>query len=97
MKTKVYSWRVAPELKEALEAVARRRGASVGSLLEEAARAWLKTPENDMGDDAVQFRLREQAAPYLGSVRGGDPLRAQEASRRVRNLLKERHASRRTD
>lgn len=96
MKTEVYSWRVAPELKEALEAAARRRGASVGALLDEAARAWLRSSASDTEDDALQLRLREQAAPYLGSIRGGDPSRAQEASARLKTMLKERHARRGT-
>ena len=43
-------------------------------------------------DDAEeQRRLQAQVAPLIGSIRGGDPNRAEEASRRVRDILAEKH------
>ena len=44
-------------------------------------------------DDAEkQRRLQAQVAPLIGSICGDDPNRAEEASRRVRDILAEKHA-----
>ena len=42
MKTEVYSWRVSSDLKPDLEREAHSRKASLASLLDTAAREWLK-------------------------------------------------------
>lgn len=88
MKTEVYSWRLSRDLKWALEEAARREHVSVSQLLERIAREWLKTSapaaEND---EAEQARLRAVAMQFAGTIRGGDPDRAAEAGKRVRDLL----------
>lgn len=43
-------------------------------------------------DVEEQRRLQAQVAPLIGSIRGGDPTRAEEASQRVRNIIAEKHA-----
>lgn len=43
-------------------------------------------------DAAEQRRLQAQVAPLIGSIRGNDPNRAEEASQRVRDIIAEKHA-----
>jgi hypothetical protein len=88
MKSEVYSWRLSPDLKDDLEAAARRERVSLSRLLERIARDWLKAEAAAVRDDeAEQERLRAIAMRYAGTIRGGDPNRAAEASKRVREAL----------
>ena len=92
MKSEVYSWRLAPDLKDDLEEAARQERVSVARLLERIARAWLKTrPAAAADDEAEQARLRAVAMQFAGTIRGGDPDRAAEAGKRVREQLARRH------
>jgi hypothetical protein len=93
-KTEVYSWRVAVDLKAALEAVAREERTSVGELLTHMARQCLhdraaRTHESE----ATQRRIRTSAERFVGSLAGGDPRRAEGARRAVRERLAKRRAS----
>ena len=87
-RSEVYSWRLTPALKGALEEVAREERKSVGRLLEELAEERLasagRSPE---GGAREQERLRVRALRYVGSIRGGDPRRAKQARERVRERL----------
>lgn len=89
-KSEVYSWRLSPDLKEALEEAARERGASLSALLEEVVRGWL---ESDPGveEEGKQTRLHQVAARHLGVLAGRDPGRSQ----RVGEVLRERLGRRR--
>ena len=88
MKTEVYSWRLSPDLKDALEQAARRERVSVSRLLERIAREWLKARASAAeNDEAEQERLRAVAMQFAGTIRGGDPDRAAEAGQRVRESL----------
>jgi len=88
MKSEIYSWRLSPDLKSDLEEAARRERVSVAQLLERIAREWLKARAAAAEDDeAEQERLRAIAMQFVGTIRGGDPDRAAEASKRVRELL----------
>ena len=91
-KDRTYSWRLSASLKEALKDAARVENTSVARLLDRIAGEWLARGSSRGDDEAVQRRLHEAAAPFIGSVRGGDPNRAQEASRRVRAKLVGKHA-----
>jgi hypothetical protein len=92
MKSEVYSWRLSPDLKGALEDAARRERVSVSRLLERIAREWLKTSAPTVGgDEAEQARLRALAMQFAGTIRGGDPDRAAEVGKRVREVLARRH------
>ena len=95
-KTAVYSWRLEDSLKESLEGAARARNCSFGSLLAKIAEEWLRCGDSSASDQQEQARVHEEAAIYLGSVRGGDPRRAAEASQRVKQMLRNQHARRRT-
>jgi hypothetical protein len=88
MRSEVYSWRMSRDLKEDLEEAARREGVSVARLLERIARDWLKARASPAADDeAEQERLRAIAMQFVGTIRGGDPDRAAEVSKRVHESL----------
>lgn len=96
-KTEVYSWRISPDLKSALEDAARHEGISVARLLERIVTAWLQYPITD-GDEAdAQRRLHAAAEQTIGTIHGGDPQRATQAAERIQAKLRRRHASSRLD
>lgn len=88
-KTDVYSWRVDPATKAALEEAARERRASVAAVLDEIVGEWLSRRENGTGAEE-QRRLHEAASRYVGAITGGEPQRADSARERVRERLRRR-------
>lgn len=93
-KTEVYSWRIEPALKAALEEEARRRNESLSGLLEVIAEEWLKSASS-VGSEAERDRqrhLQRAARRCFGAIAGGDPKRAEEAGQRVRRKLRRGHA-----
>lgn len=94
-KTEVYSWRVASEVKEALEEASRERGVSMASIIDSAVAEYLARPEAEADDGAEQLRLHEAARPFIGSIQGGDPDRASQAKQRVRQAVRERYRQQR--
>lgn len=93
MKTEAYSWRLDPNLKSALEHAARTRGSSVARLLEEIVGSWLERMAETEDDGEVQRRLHAEARKAFGTLERGDLLLAEEAGKRVRSKLRERHAA----
>ena len=91
MKTEVYSWRVSSELKQDLEREARRRKASVSSILDAAAREWLKKSRASLADDEEQKRLHAAIEPLIGSISGADPYRSERVGEIVRERLRRRY------
>jgi len=92
-KTAVYSWRVSPARKAALEDAARAEGASVADLLDRVTGEWMQARTARVGsDDAEQARLRKAAMRFVGSVHGPDPDRASQARVRLREKLVRRRA-----
>ena len=87
MKTQVYSWRIKSERKAALEEIARKRKRAVSELLDEAVDQWLSEQSDVENQEALQQRLRQAAAPAIGSIAGGDPERAEQSRARLRALL----------
>lgn len=85
-KSEVYSWRLSPDLKAALEDAARREGSSVAELLERMASRMLAASGFDSSAEELQQRLRAAAKECFGTIHGGDPLR----SRRVRENVRAR-------
>jgi hypothetical protein len=75
MKTEVYSWRLSADLKEALEAEARRRSVSVSALLDKIARQWIKEHEAErLKDETEQARIRAKVLKFAGALSiGGGP------------------------
>ena len=90
-KSEVYSWRVATEVKAALEHEARREGETVGGLLERLATEWLRVRRRATDGDDEQARLHRAAAKTFGAIAGGDPSR----STQVRTSIRRRLAARR--
>jgi hypothetical protein len=84
MRTEVYSWRVSRELKAAIEATARKQGASVATLLEHWSKEALARIAVD--DANEQERLHAASEKHVGSIRGEDPQRASHA----RDIVKQR-------
>jgi len=91
MKTEVYSWRLSRGLKSDLERAARARKVRVSALLDVAVREWLAKNAVDITDDEEQKRLHAAVAPYLGCIRGGNPRRAETASKTVKEILRRRY------
>jgi len=89
-KSEVYSWRLSPDLKRALEDAARAQGTSVAGLLDRLVRDWLA--EHAPGVAGDEARVRKNALRFVGAVRGGDPRRASRARERVRQKLRNRRA-----
>jgi hypothetical protein len=93
MKTEVYSWRLSAEKKAALEGEARREGTSLSALLDGITGDWLGARRDGNGDDeAEQAAIRKRAAAAIGSIRGGDPMRAARASELAREIIRHKHA-----
>lgn len=90
-KTEVYSWRLDPDLKQRLEAAARAEGTSVGSLLDRITRDWLGTHRPDEDEEAMEQRIRAEAAKWIGSIRGSDPTRSLRAKEIVRERIRAKH------
>jgi len=88
-KSEVYSWRIDPDLKAALQQAARDQNVSMSRLLEQIVDEWMgRRASSD--DDEEQRRLHAAAARCFGTIRGSDPRRSQEVSKRVRKKLRER-------
>jgi hypothetical protein len=87
-KTEVYSWRVEPATKEALEEEARRHGLSMAALLERVANGWLASRRGAEGDDESEHaRLRRSLLDAVGTIGGGDPERSTRARPTIRRRL----------
>ena len=95
-KSSVYSWRLSPETKIALEQEARREGMTMATLLDRLAREWLERRRDSDGPQAAeQGRLHAQAAKTFGTIAGGNPGRSESARVTLRRRLAERHGRRR--
>ena len=62
------------------------------SLIDVASPDWIKSNDMSVDDTEEQHRLQAQVAELIGSLHGGDPNRAGQASERVRDLLAQKHA-----
>lgn len=93
MKSQVYSWRLSPVMKDALEEAARQERATVSKLLERIITSWLAEYRSgrDQNGDAEQQRLQSAATRTFGAIRGGDPNRSEHVRRLVRARLAQRH------
>jgi len=95
MKTQVYSWRVSAEKKLALESEAVRDGKSMAQVLDDISSEWLEQRRRTLAEDELeQKKLRVRVLKLAGSLSGGDPERASNASRRVKEILAKRHGRR---
>lgn len=84
-KSEVYSWRLSPELKAALEREAKRESRPVSALLEDIVRRWLA--DNTSGEDQERQRqVRSTARACFGSLHSGQADR----SERVRDIVRQK-------
>ena len=91
-KTEVYSWRVDPQIKMALEAEARAQGTTLAEVLDRIAKQWLEARKQRNGDDeAEQARLHAAAAKCFGTLSMGDPHGSEKVRETVRKRLEERY------
>ena len=95
-KTEVYSWRVDPELKSELEAVARTEKTSISTLVERAVREWLgQRKKLTAGEKAEQERINRELDKCMGSIVGDGVSATNEVVRRVISAkLKAKYAHR---
>jgi hypothetical protein len=93
-KSAVYSWRVAPETKYALEEEAHRLGESLSHLLDRIAREWLEARRRRASnDESEQARIRAAAMKAIGKIAGDRTRRAERARALIRERLERRRAS----
>jgi hypothetical protein len=90
-KTEVYSWRLEPDLKQRLETAARAERTSLGGLLDRITRDWLAMRRLDEDEEAMERRIRAEAAKWIGSIRGSDPTRSLRAKEIVRERIRAKH------
>jgi len=93
MKSEVYSWRLSPTLKNALEEAARQERAAIATLLDRIVADWLAAHRRERNqEEAEQQRLHAAAASTFGAIRGANPSRSQQVRHSVRARLTNRHA-----
>ena len=92
-KTEVYSWRLAPEKKRALERRARAQGQTVAQLLDRLTEELLASRAAD-DDEAEQRRLHAEAAKAIGTISGSNPRRSETVSSDFRELLRRKYGRR---
>ncbi|MEL7354556.1 MAG: hypothetical protein AAFN38_24315 [Cyanobacteria bacterium J06560_5] len=93
-ETQIYRWQIAFDLKRALEEAAKAEQISLAQLLERIVLDWLdrrSTP--DKKEAEIQQALHQSAAQSFGTIHGGEPTRAQEASQRIKSKLREHSAN----
>jgi len=92
MKTHVYSWRLSSDLKNELERAARLRRASLSTVLEQAARAWLAQNSTEVAEDEeTQRKLHAAAERYIGCLAGDNPRRSEMVREIVREKLRRKY------
>jgi predicted transcriptional regulator len=92
MRSAVYSWRVSPERKAALEQLARKQKRSIAELLDQAVTRLLETDAEQGTDEEIQQSLHAAAANAIGRIAGGDSNRAEHARTRLREQLRQKRA-----
>ncbi|MBM4257720.1 MAG: hypothetical protein FJ147_17740 [Deltaproteobacteria bacterium] len=94
MKSEVYSWRLSPTLKHALEEVSRQEGAPISTLLERIVADWLSVHRQERNQlETEQERLHAAAAATFGAIQGHNPKRSEQVRSLVRTRLVNRRAS----
>ena len=90
-KTEVYSWRVTPAAKTAIESAARREGTTISSLLDRITKEWIDSRRGQLDESAEQERLHAAVAKTIGTISGTDKRRAERAAITVRKRLRHRY------
>lgn len=90
-KSDLFSWRTSPQTRDALEHEARRHGVSVAAILDKVVAEWLFR-KSAGPDEEEQARLHAAAATAIGSIRGANSRRAENARLLLRRKLERRRA-----
>jgi ribbon-helix-helix CopG family protein len=90
MKTEVYRWRMSGKMKTELEREARRRGVSISTILETAAREWLRRNPVTVAKAKTQAELHAEAEKYFGVLSGIGSATADKVRETVRRRVRER-------
>jgi hypothetical protein len=94
-KSEVYSWRLSRDTKAALEIEARRKGESLGALLDRITADWLAGQhEMNSAGAAEQARLHAISSQTIGRIAGARPGRSASVKRDLRARLRLRRAAR---
>jgi hypothetical protein len=91
MKAELFSLRLSSELKLALEREARVRNVSISSVLDMAAREWLKNKSPHGADAEAQRTLHEAVENYIGAFSGHESRRSERVREIVRKRLRRRN------
>ena len=84
------SWRA--DVRTDLDWVVRdAQHGDAASLIDVASPEWAEHHKMQVDDAEEQRRLQAQVADLIGSLRGGDPSRAEQASARVRDVIARKH------
>lgn len=86
-KSEVYSWRIEPELKRALEQAAQRERTNMAQLLHRIVRDWLHKERPSDADEERQRCLHAAAQQHFGTLHSGGPDLAETAKQRVRSKI----------
>ncbi len=89
-KTEVYSWRISPATKAAIENEARREKTTVAALLDRIAKEWIESRRGQT-DDAEQERLHAAVEKTIGAISGHNLERTERVRESVRHRLKRRY------
>jgi hypothetical protein len=89
-KTEVYSWRLAPEKKAALEAEARAAGKTIAEVLDTLSAEWLAGRRSE-DDEAEQRRLHAAVGKTIGTASIGNPRLSETVEQEMHRQLKRQH------
>jgi len=89
-KTEVYSWRISPATKLAIENEARREKTTVAALLDRITKEWMESRRGQM-DNAEQERLHARVEGTIGAISGHNAKRSERVRQSIRRRLKRRN------
>ncbi len=94
-KSEIYSWRLDPQTKMALEAEARAKSISLAEMLDQLAQQWLHDGRSAQSEseEAHQARLHSVVAATLGTICGDDASRSENTRELIRQRLQHRAKS----
>ena len=90
-KTEVYSWRISPATRTAIENQARRERTTISGLLDRITKEWIDSKRGQSGEEAEQENLHARVRKTIGTISGSDPNRSERAKSEIRRRLTRHH------
>lgn len=90
-KTEVYSWRMNPSTRTAMENEARRERTTIAGLLDRITKEWMDSKRGQPDEEAEQENLHARVRKTIGTISGSDPNRSERARSDIRRSLRGRH------